>query len=117
MKVADIVDYIAGDSMEIDFTVQDAAGAALDLSGAVVKWSATKAPGASNIGTAIVTKTIGSGITIMDATAGTLKVLIGKGDIQMIGWLFHDLEVTLPSGLSYTVAYGRINALPAIIRN
>ena len=71
----------------INFTVQDSAGVAYDLTGYTIKlkvWS----PGIS--GTLLLTGTC----NIVNATAGTCRYLIAATDFTIIGTYLAELELT-----------------------
>lgn len=119
MTTATIDDYVAGDSAMYEFHVRDENGP-LDLTGALTaKWSIAAgklspvgAP--SLIGDKIYQRTLGAGVSIIDAVGGKLRVSVGHGDFTGVGNFVHELEVTLASGDSYTAAQGVFRSRPAV---
>lgn len=113
MTALNFSDYVAGDSLVIDVTVRDSTAAPVDLTGATLRWGV--APIVRGVmGAAAVTKVIADGIEIVSAAAGTLTITLDAGDIPDAGTYHHELEVTLESGLSYSVLCGRITAQQAL---
>ena len=95
----------AGDSITLNLTIKDSAGDVVDLTGFTAKWSAQKFYHSATK----ITKTVGSGITIIDATAGRLNVVIAQGEITRVGLWFHDLELIDDAAQSQTVLNGKID--------
>ena len=89
-----------GDSLTATFKVQTTAGTAQDLTGATVTW--TLAP-ATDRTTASLTKTpsISS-----PATAGRCVLSIDAGELDTAGQYYHELEVVLSTGDSFTACDG-----------
>lgn len=96
----------SGDSKKLRFTVIDDAGAAKNLTGAAIVWKAAKTAGSS---TALITKSVGSGITITDPTGGLFEVRLDPADTASLsGDFYHEAQVTDALGDVATVAIGRI---------
>ena len=114
MRTMNIFDYVAGDSLDIDFTVLTASGSVQNLTDCTAKWGVAKRISTMQFGPVLVTKTIGTGITVTNAALGTLKVSVSKGELTAVGDLIHELEVTLPSGASTTVASGILKSRAAV---
>lgn len=113
MTAYNIADYVAGDSLVIELTVRDARGAAVDLTGATIRWG--MAPVAvRQVGDPVVTKTVGAGIEVTDAPKGKCRITLGAGDVADPGEYRHEAEITLANGQSYTVLSGTIMARRAI---
>jgi glutamine synthetase type III len=96
-----------GDSLQINFIVQHNNGAALDITGATARWTIATV---TDKATPILTKTA----TITDAASGLCSVVIAKGELSAAGTFYHELEVILASGESYTVADGTMIVEPTI---
>jgi hypothetical protein len=106
----DITDYVAGDSLEIDFTVLQSDGTVFpSLNTCTISWKldqvAPLGPGAN-----LLTKTLGQGVTLVSAPDGTVTVVINEGEVPAIGAMTHALVVTTGSGAQYTVAKGEFVA-------
>jgi hypothetical protein len=105
----------AGDSLELDFQIVDeATGAAVDLSGAKLFWGIKPRlePGCS----AALVKSDANGIDLTGDQKNVVRVIVGKGEIPA-GKFTHELEVTLPSGRSFTPISGPFDADPAVFAN
>jgi len=91
----------------VQFTIQNSAGDAIDLTGATV---ATKFRKNSKTGTVVKSITSGSGITVSDPSNGILSY-----DAFILDWdygtYYYDLEVTFASGVVKTYVYGTINVI------
>jgi hypothetical protein len=107
-----ITDYCAGDSLQIDFTVEQSDGTVFpNLDTATIVWSLHQvAP--LGAGKLLLSKTtVGSGgVTVVSAQAGTVSVDINEGEIEPLGAMLHKLVVTTAGGDVYTVAKGQITA-------
>jgi hypothetical protein len=103
----------AGDSMTLLFTITDSSTkAAVDLSGAAITW----ALGITVKATPIVTKTVGSGITITDAANGKLSVaLVPTDTAKLAGRFYHEVQITDVIGDVSTVANGTATINPGLI--
>lgn len=95
-------EMVAGESRTLQFMVLQA-GSDYDLTSATLVWRLAESPN----GSAVLTKTESSGITVTDAAAGECEVAISAGDIASPGLYFHVLEVTV-SGQTYIAARGRV---------
>lgn len=97
--------YFSGDALLLQVTVQDQAGAPLDLDTLPLSeatWVLAKKQG----GTPVVTKTLGSGVTVVTPPGndGRLDVQINNADTAALkGTLYHELQLT-PGPL--TVMFG-----------
>lgn len=100
----------------LDFTVTNndvTPAAALDITGFTVKWAMSKIrPDGTYKATPTLTKTVGSGITIVNTSAGTLKVRLDASDTtNLLGDYHHELELTDGSGDPLIVATGKLTFL------
>lgn len=100
-----------GDQWLFAGPVNDAAGNALNLTGASISWKLDSVDGKTNY----LTLTVGSGVTITTNNPGA--VAYGPTKVQTAaltaGTYYDYLIVTLADGTTYTVIEGLINALPA----
>lgn len=103
----------SGDDRVLEFTVnqQDDSGPE-DISGAALTFVITKQSAAvtspTPAGTPLVTKTIGSGITIVNAANGRADVVLGTADSAALkGTYYYELQMVL-GGVTSTVAYGAV---------
>lgn len=116
MTTVTISDYVAGDTLALDFTLRDVDGDAADLTGAVIKWGvAAGKPGDAVFDSPLLVKsTATSGVTITDAVNGKVAVRVNRGEFTGVGNFVHELEVTLVGGESYTVARGVLRSAAAV---
>lgn len=98
--------YFSGDHLVLEVTVQDDAGSVLDLTGIqALVWELAKTVKSS---TAHVTKSIGSGITVINATSGRVDVAIVPADTASLkGEKYHEMQMTDSNGNVSTVMYGK----------
>jgi hypothetical protein len=102
----------SGDSKILEVTVTDGTGAAVDLTGATIAWQLAKSPGES----ALVSKTIGSGIAVTDAVGGIFEITLDAADTAALsGRHYHEAEVTDTSGKVSTVLTGAVLIKPELI--
>lgn len=96
-----------GDSVSATFKVQTSAGGAQDLTGATVTWTLSPS---TDRATPSLTKTpsISS-----PATAGRCVLSIAAGELDTAGQFYHELEVILASGDSFTASDGTMIVDPA----
>ena len=98
----------SGDSRRLQFTVTDAAGAAVDLTGATITWALATKLG----GTTLLTKTIGAGITVNGASAGQFYVAVDPADTaSLAGTYYHEAEVVDALANKATVAVGTLTVI------
>ena len=110
----DITDYVAGDSLRLDFTVEQSDGTVFpSLSTCTIAWHLDQVsplgPGPS-----LLTKSLGSGVTLNNAGTGSVSVAIGPGQIKALGSMLHSLIVTTAGGDVYTVAKGEFVAQASV---
>lgn len=98
-------DYFSGDNLDILFTVSDGdnPGNPKDLTGASIDWVLAKQQGKAPL----ITKSIGSGVTITDAANGKGTVSIQQADTENLkgDTYWHELQVTV-GGKRSTSMYG-----------
>lgn len=100
----------AGDTIRLAFAVTTDGTTPKNLTGAAVSWafSPLNAATGSAGGAAIVTKTVGSGITLTDATGGLLLVKLEPADTASVagGDYYHELQITDAASDKLTAAFG-----------
>lgn len=79
--------YHSGDSLDITVTVNDPEGNAVDISGTAITFVIHN----SETDTTEVSKTVGSGITITNGSAGRFEVAIDPSDTESLSGA-HDIE-------------------------
>lgn len=115
MSKLQITSVYQGDTARLPFEALDAQGAPENLDGCSIRWALSK-PEA--IDSPVLTKTTDNGITVTDAAAGRLVVIINAGELDTPGQYVQELEITLPSGETYTYGQGpfivKAAALPTV---
>ena len=102
----------AGDTLILEITAKDSDGTALDLTGLTVKWSLARV----NTSPALLTKTVGSGITVTNAALGQFKVELTPTDTASFsGEYYHEVRVF--QGLkAWTIFSDYITFKPTLVR-
>lgn len=108
----DVRDYIAGDTLTMNYTLNNPDGSAMDLTAATIKWGAALVTN-GKFASASVEKTVGDGITVTNAVAGQISVDVDAGDITAAGLYYHELEVVV-AGQSLTMCKGTLHADAAL---
>lgn len=108
-----ISDYYAGDTLVMEFTVRDPRGRPVDLTGASARWGVSPLINARTIGAAALTLTSDEAEIVLSSNVAT--VTLESGSFTDVGDFVHELEITLASGASLTVARGAFKSLPAIL--
>ena len=110
----DITDYVAGDSLAIEFTVLQPDGSVFpDLDLCTIAWKLDQtAP--LGVGANLLSKSLGHGVTLLSADIGTVSVVIDPGEIPSIGAMLHSLVITTDIGHIYTACRGEIVANSAL---
>ena len=109
----------SGDSRTLRITINDDAGAALDITGATIKWQLSKkaADSVEPKGAFILSKgTTSTGIEITDATGGICEVTLAPADTEALaGEFYHELQMTLDGSVS-TVLFGQATIVKDLIQ-
>lgn len=102
--------FVAGDHLNLQVTATNPAGTALDLTGAqTIKWQAFAYSKAVPSGAAVISKTLGSGITIINATSGRFDIGLVPGDTSALdGDYYHEAELTDAASKISTLFTGRM---------
>lgn len=94
--------------------IKDSSGSNIDFTGATITWRMTTNPGG---GTSILTKTTGSGITLISGNT-TFEVAIADTDLASVvaKTYYHEVQVTLSSGVKLQLqAPSRFRLQPSAI--
>lgn len=107
-----------GDTKRINFTLRKADGTALDLTGAEIRWEASRLKsGGLFSSTPLIVKTDQDGIEVVDALNGFLTVTLPPEDTLFIsGDFYHELETRDVSGDVSTVFSGQFKVKKALIK-
>jgi hypothetical protein len=103
-----------GDDLVLQVTVKNPDGTVKDLTGASsIKWAMAKAAK----GTALLSKTLGAGITNAAPLTGVFEVTIAQGDTPTIaaGAYYHEAELVDAAGKKSTVLVGTATIVQALI--
>ena len=106
-KIQDIVDYHKDDTLIIETTVRNDDEEIVDLTGAAAQWL-MKNEAEDPDGDALLTKTVGEGITIDQPTAGKLEIKIEEDEADTVGSFHHRLRVWDNDGHRSTVFTGSL---------
>jgi hypothetical protein len=109
MKINQNFTLVSGDTRTLAYAIADAAGQPYDLSAlTAAKWGMARLrEDGSFAGSALASKTLGAGITVADAAAGTLEVALLPADTEALaGAYYHELELSF-GAVVYTAAIGR----------
>jgi hypothetical protein len=102
-----------GDDVRLGVTLVDAAGLPVSLVGATLKWGIAKK---AIDGVPLLLKTIGSGITVLDAVGGSFEVALTPSDTQsLVGDYYHEVELTDAASKRLTVLTGKVQIAPTLI--
>jgi hypothetical protein len=108
MALKQDIEIWSGNDTEINATITDTdAGAAKDLTGAAVTWILAKAQGKP----ALITKTVGSGITLTTPLQGKCKVTLVPTDTEALKGTktyYHEMRVVDAATKKVTVLYGDV---------
>jgi hypothetical protein len=99
-----------GDAAAWAFTVRQPDGTAQDLTGLSARFTAKRRVDDADGAAGSITRTVGSGITVTDAAAGTLVVELAAADTDALTTdttLVWDLQLT-GAGKPRTVAWGTL---------
>lgn len=109
------ITIVAGNSLSVHVTVSDEDGAAIDLTGATVKWQVATSPDGTR-SDPVISKQTGSGISIL---ASGVTIAIDPIDTITLrpGTYYHEVQVSLGDGTVGTVTQGTFLINPSIIKN
>lgn len=102
----------AGNTRNLNYTVKDRTGAAVNLTGASITWRMA----AARDGAALVSKSTSSGITVTSAANGLFTVALAAADTATLepGTYWHQATVTDGSGNVVTILTDTMQILPLI---
>ena len=103
---------IQGDTLALDFAITDADGAAVDLTGATIRWQMARSVYAAPD----LSKAVGTGITVTSAPGGLFTVMLAPSDTADItGTFYFEVEIVDASGNVSTPRTGEIVISPGLI--
>jgi hypothetical protein len=107
-------EMVQGDTKTIEVTVEDPTGTVVDLTGAVsIRWKMAK----SVTATVTLAKSVGSGISVVDAEEGRFDIALATGDTESLsGGFYHEAEVIDSLNRVATVLTGTITIAKALIK-
>ena len=108
----------SGDSQVIGYTITDAeSGDPVNLVAAsAIKWRASKKLSSGFSPTPLLIKALGTGVSVTNAAAGTIQVVLAPADTALLaGRFYHELEITDGSGNVSTVAVGTLTITKDLI--
>jgi hypothetical protein len=108
---------VRGDTRLIRATFVDEAGGVLSLVGCTIRWWMAKTAN----GPSLLTKSIGSGVTVVNAAGGRFDVRIAPVDTANVvsippGDYYHECEVIDSSGDVATVFAGKLTITKDLVR-
>lgn len=111
------VELFAGDYKLLNVTVTDAAGDAVDLTDFTIRWQLAAAANK----TPILSKEIGSGITVVNASEGRFDVQLDSDDTEALAGsavktYYHEAEVIDAADRPATVMWGAVTINPTLIK-
>ena len=111
------VAMFSGDTRVLAFTITQAGGSTpVDLTGATIKWRCARKLSGGFSSTVTLSKSLGAGITVTNADAGQLQVLLSPADTAALsGRFYHELEITDVAGNVSTVAIGTLTIAKDLI--
>lgn len=98
----------SGDTIRITVPVTDDQDSPKSLVGCSARYLVAS----TLAGPALITKTVGNGITIADAAGGVLVIVLAPADTdELAGVYVHELEITDSAGDKATVFDGRLTLI------
>ena len=108
----DIQQFHAGETWVIDVSCRDAAGAPINLTGAQIAWRLKRG------GQTAFDATVGSGITVVSAAAGTISIRVTpsmQDAANLVARTYrHELRITTADGTVSTQTQGAFVVLPSL---
>lgn len=105
------ITFYAGDSRNLIINVVDQDNNPVILIGATIKWVLVNSQGSS-----VISKSVGSGITINNASGGQFTISLSVNDTKGLSGNFqHIARVTTSDGSSSIVLTGTITVQPSLI--
>lgn len=102
-------EMFSGDDFDIVVTVRDTAGVAKNLTGTTaVVWNLAKRAG----GTALLSKTLGSGVVLTTPLSGVLTITLAPADTAgLAGPYYHEVQLVDAAAKKMTVLRGTATLL------
>ena len=111
VKVGQNLQHPIGDYQPFFVDVKDLNGDAVDLTGLLAaQWEVSDY---DTLNTSVLTKTLGAGITVNDAAAGRLLVVIDFGDTNAFSaqHYYHEMQCRFADGTRRTIMTGDFHAI------
>lgn len=107
----------SGDNVLLEVTLLDENDAVVPLSGAAIDWALAKRKGKSGFSHSVLaSKSLGSGITIIDAPSGRFDIGVGPADTDGLkGDFYYETQVLDSAGRVSTVLVGTITVVEDLI--
>jgi len=107
----------SGDSKVLQVTVKDEAGVAINITGATFTWALSKKKSSGGFSpTLLLTKTVGSGITLVTPASGRLDIALLPADTDALkGSYYQELQMVDTATNKSTVLDGTITIDPDLI--
>jgi hypothetical protein len=103
---------VAGDTTALNVVLSDSSGDSMNLTGASARWQLAL----TNRGPALISKSIGAGITVTSALGGALTIVLEPEDtVDLSGRYYHELEIVDSTGNVSTVTTGFVTIAAALI--
>jgi len=112
------LEIIRGDDEILDLAFKDPAGAALNITGATGIWFTAKRSSLDDDIDALIQKSLGAGIAVVSAPAGTATVTINAADTTGIDptTLVWDAQIKDAAGKVRTAAKGTLKVVHDVTR-
>jgi hypothetical protein len=106
------LEFAQGDYQRMLVSCKDENGAALDLTGMTLTYALSRT---AEDASPLITKTIGSGITVISAAGGQIQIdLLSADTASLLGEYYHELEVV--SGPNHNTLFrGKVNFVQDLI--
>ena len=102
----------AGDTVVLNVSAKEADGSVLDLTGLSIMW----AMGRSNNSTALLSKSVGHGVTIVNAQNGEFRVTLAQNETATLnGSYYHEIRVA-DGDTSSVILAGSLEFTPTITK-
>lgn len=107
-----------GDTKRINFALKRADGSLLDVTGATIRWQASKLKGQGLFSsTPSLSKDTANGIEVVDAFSGLVTVVLDPADtVSISGDFYAELETVDATGDVATVYSGQFQIKKALIK-
>ena len=105
------ISFFAGDTITIRFSAVDALGSALNLENMTIEWALSKPSKTVEL----ISKTVGSGITITDADGGLFEIRLMPTETQSLdGEYYQEVQIS-EGGIISTIYAGSVHITKTLI--